>query len=351
MDQADLHMYESIISEARKRGFSTKITNQNLSRSEIGIYCQHVNFPSRSKFSAILLHDITQQFGRWPNIWLNEPWDKYDVGFLPGKAWAENWKMSSKYKYAHPKHGVYTINWPKLDKIFDKEFKTNIDSLKNSVNFNFKKTILYAPSWENDFKQDDFVQALKDLDVNLLIKQPPISEKHYPEMRNEINHWYNVHNKIKNVHILDPKTNVIDAIYICDIIVSDESSTMTEAVLMGKPAIAVEDWFIPDSEPKRPPVKLNYTVKSMKKDLKQTVKNVLENYDYYLNLLAELKFDEKYNKSSVLILDVIEALINNQKPNYDKLLSDLDKERTSIRYWTKRFKKEIRNYIYERYKI
>ena len=33
-----------------------------------------------------------------------------------------------------------------------------------------KPTILYAPAWENDNKQDEFVQAMLPLDVNIIVK-------------------------------------------------------------------------------------------------------------------------------------------------------------------------------------
>ena len=26
----------------------------------------------------------------WPNMWKEQPWDKYDIGFLPGNSWAKD---------------------------------------------------------------------------------------------------------------------------------------------------------------------------------------------------------------------------------------------------------------------
>ena len=82
-DAVEMQVYEMIEAEAKKRGYKTRLTDDKFAHCEIGWYCQHINFPQYSKFSVIMLHDITQQYGNWPDIWLREPWNKYDIGFLP----------------------------------------------------------------------------------------------------------------------------------------------------------------------------------------------------------------------------------------------------------------------------
>lgn len=153
MDNADYQNYEPIYEEAKKRGYKTRMTNDKFAQCEIGIYCQHVNFPQFSKFSVIMLHDIIQAYSRWPDIWFKEPWNKYDIGILPGRMWRDMWYNASKYFYACPKHGVYEIGWPKADYLGT----LNIDDIRKKLEkvYNIdssKKTILYAPAWENDHK-------------------------------------------------------------------------------------------------------------------------------------------------------------------------------------------------------
>ena len=79
-DSAEKSIFKPIADEASKRGYKVTLTDDKFVKCEIGIYCQHVKFPQFSKFSLIMLHDIIQQYGNWPDLWLREPWNKYDIG-------------------------------------------------------------------------------------------------------------------------------------------------------------------------------------------------------------------------------------------------------------------------------
>ena len=58
----------------------------------------------------------------------------------------------------------------------------------------------------------------------------------------------------------------------CEYVVSDESSVMAEALMFGKPSVAVTDWMIPDEDPPRPAsVPMDYVIKCEKKDLREKV--------------------------------------------------------------------------------
>jgi hypothetical protein len=286
---ADLQLYESSIMEAQKRGYATRVTDNPKEPCEIGIYCQHINYPENSKFSVIMLHDLIQAYPRWPDIWEREPWNKYDIGILPSKFWVDMWENASYKPWVMPRLGVYELGWPKADLITSSEFSNAVNQLSVELDLNkSKKTVLYAPSWENDNKQDDFVQAMLQLDVNILIKQGHVERKWganwsvYYEVYDEIQKMRRLHQNIANVHILDPKINILHAIALADILVSEESSTMCEAVLMGKPAIAVEDWLIPDTIPRRTACKGHaFTIKTTKVALKDKTLDVIQRYDFY----------------------------------------------------------------------
>jgi len=67
--------------------------------------------------------------------------------------------------------GIYRVGWPKADVISGIVLKKYREDFNERYGLDSqKKTILYAHVWENDYKQDDFVQAMLGLDVNIIIK-------------------------------------------------------------------------------------------------------------------------------------------------------------------------------------
>ena len=266
--------------EARKRGYIINHTDNILDKADIGIYCQHSCIPSNSKFSIILLHDFGQGHNRWPNIWKFEPWSDFDIGILPGKSWVDRWQECSNYFYSRPRLGVYELGWPKTDILFNKEHSESaqkeIKILKEGLNLMHPITVLYAPSWENDRKQDEFVQALKDLPVNLLLKQAPWSDE-YPEIIQNIKEMDDLHKNYKdNVNIISPKVDIMLCLKLCDIVVSDESSVLIEGLALDIPAVAVTDWMIPDcSPPRSPSIPFDFVTKTTKIKLNETIAYML----------------------------------------------------------------------------
>lgn len=323
MDSVEKAIMESVAEEARKRGYETELTTDKFVKCDIGFYCQHVNFPQYSKVSVIMLHDIVQQFGYWPDLWMREPWNKYDIGILPSDQWVKNWNQCSQYFYANPRYGVYKVGWPKAD------FAANID--KNAYREKFykeygldesKKTVLYAPAWENDGKQDDFVKAMLKLDVNILIKQYPATPTNFPEMYKCIQEMNEKHKDIPGVTILDGKMNIFEAILAADMLVSEESSTLAEAVMMGIPSVSVSDWLIPDTVPSRlPNCNYDFVVKTTKAELSNCVNDILDNYDKYKGE-AEGSRERTFcniGKSASMIMDILEDYLNKKESRYPKL--------------------------------
>lgn len=313
MDSAERSAYQPIAEEAERRGYCVTFTDDKFAKCEIGFYCQHVNHPQFSKFSVIMLHDIIQQYSNWPDIWYREPWDKYDIGILPSDQWVHNWNQCSQFRYARPRKGLYKIGWPKADKVaklkasaYRKDFYT-----KHGLDLN-KKTILYAPAWENDGKQEDFVQSMLKLDVNIVIKQAAWNEKLYPQQVWNINEMYEMHKDLDRVTILPPVTNIFEAIAVSDILVSEESSTMCEATMMGVPAISVSDWLIPDVTPSRfPKCDYDFVFVTKKAELTSFVQEMLEHYEEYHTKTQEFS---RVNFSNIgcassLIMDIIDDCV------------------------------------------
>lgn len=323
MDSAEKGIMEPLAEEARRRGYKVKLTTNKFEKCEIGVYCQHANFPQNSKFSVIMLHDIIQQYGNWPDIWFREPWDKYDVGILPSDQWVENWEKCSHLKYANPRLGMFKVGWPKADvvanldrEVYRKEF---CEKYKLDVN---KKTVLYAPAWENDGKQDEFVKAVRALDVNIIIKQYPATKDVQPEQYKNIREMYELHKNDERVTLLDPKMNIFNAILAADLLVSEESSTMAEALMMGIPSISVSDWLIPDVTPSRYP-ECNYEFVTMttKVSLSECVKKIIDNYSDYKSEADA--WNEKLfcniGMASKMIMDIIDDCSNAKECRYQKL--------------------------------
>lgn len=339
MDKAEKAMYTPIAEEAIKRGYTVSFTTNKFAKAEIGFYCQHINYPKNSKFSFIMLHDIIQQYSNWPNIWYNEPWNEYDVGILPSNQWEHNWIESSCYHYARPRKGIYKVGWPKADvvsKIQNASHKK--DFLESHGLDSSKRTILYAPAWENDGKQDDFVQAMLKLNVNILIKQAPWVKEEYPEIYNNVLEMEQKHKGLKNVCILPMETNIFEAIAISDILVSEESSTMCEASMMGIPAVSVSDWLIPDVVPSRyPKCDYDFVTVTTKGQLTDKIQEMLKNYQKYKEKVETFKNENFSNigSTAVIIMDILDSYVNQTPLDYPALspkpLKEISKQEESDR--------------------
>ncbi len=329
MDKVEYGIYESIAEEAKRRGYEVKFSDDKFEKCEIGFYCQHVNFPQFSKFSVIMLHDITQQYGKWPDLWLREPWNIYNIGFLPNKQWIENWNKCSQWFYARPQLGMYQIGWPKADKFagIDRDsYRIEFNKAHNLSNK--KRTILYAPAWENDDKEDEFVKAMCELDVNILIKQYPADPKTFPYLASEIERMYILHKDNPRVTILDPKSNIFEAILACDVLVSEESSTMCEAVMMGIPAVSVSDWLIPDTSPKRyPACNYSFVFMTKKEELTEFISHIIHNYDETKRKVEKYREETfgEIGQSAKKIMDIVDDCINGKEVRYKAVPSNPNK--------------------------
>ena len=90
---------------------------------------------------------------------------------------------------------------------------------------------------------------------------------------------------IPNVFVLDTSINIFNAINLCVLLVSEESSTLYEAMMLEKLIIAVTDWLVPDNNPREPwfpDFPYDFAVHVTKDKLGECIKDVL--------------FDEEYTK-------------------------------------------------------
>lgn len=275
-DKGEYYNFQPLAMEAEKRGYAVIMTGDTEAPAEIGFYCQHCSNPRNSKFSVIMLHDMEQGHTMHPNLWWWERWESFDIGILPGPAWKERWEQCAGFYYANTKKGVFELGYPKSDYVKSEMIRARADQLKQDMHMQYDKTVLYAPSWENDGKEDDFICALQKMKVNLLIKQASWPAQ-YAHIINNIKEQRAMHEgKYDNVHYLEPEENILVALAMSDMVVSDESSVMTEALMFGIPSLAITDWLIPDTTPSRyASVPMGYVFKCEKKEMSEWVDKIL----------------------------------------------------------------------------
>lgn len=310
-DRGEYFNLEPIAKEAQRRGYEVAFSDKVDAEAEIGVYCSHVGLLHNkggihARFSVILLHDMTQGEADWPNLWNYEPWDTFDIGILPGRQWSERWKRCSGFRYAHPRLGVYELGYPKGDYARSEELAKHVNELRETLNLKYGYSVLYAPSWEYAGKEDDFVNALQGMDVNLLVKQIkwPVT---YRNIINNIEEMRKLHEgRYDHLYYIEPQENILSALAICDLVVSDESSVMTEALLFGKPSISVSDWLIPDQEPARfSIVPFDYVYKCKKADLGEKVREVMERIQ---NGTEEKRTDDVFSNIGMASSDIMDLI-------------------------------------------
>lgn len=276
-DGCELQAVQPLADELRARGLAVRFSEDLDEPVDVGIYCQHAVKP-QARFAVIMLHDLAQRHDIWPAFWAHEPWHRFDIGLVPGSAWADRWQSQRDDGRAHPRLGVFEAGWPKSDLVWKSRdaFAEATTALRASLQLPHAQTVLYAPSWENHGKQDDFVRRLIDLPVNLLLKQAPWPPA-YGWVLDNIAQMDALHRGIApHVRVVDRDVSIMHCIGVSDLLVSDESSVLIEASLHGVPSVAVVDWPIPDCDPPRmASVPFDHVRKIGRADLRATVEEIL----------------------------------------------------------------------------
>lgn len=326
-DKVERQCCEPIAEEAARRGYKVTVTDDPMRKCEIGFYLSHVNWPKNSKFSVITLHDLTQQHGEWPVMWRNEFWNDFDVGFLPSKTWSDMWHDASCYAFARPRSGCYLSGWIKADTVLSQDFAKEKERIISHYGIDTsKKTVLYAPSWEWGGRQVEMAEAVRGLDINLIVKQFPLSPDKFPEQVKLITEADEKTRALglENVFILDTHINIFNAISLCDVLVSEESSTLSEAMLMGKNSIAVTDWLVPDvTPPRKPECNHDFVIKTARGNLRRTIIDVLENKEYEEKIQNYRQTNFPHvGHGAKIVMDVLDNLIGgaeNDVPRIEEL--------------------------------
>lgn len=348
--------WTNLVSEAKNRGYITSFSNDMNEKAEIGFYCSDTNKPENSKLSLVMLHGMDQGRTRWPNMWRDWPWHKFDIGLLPGKTWVDRWKTVSQDPYAHPKIGVFEVGSPKADEIFTNmdNFKKEISSLSTSLNLPFDKTVLYAPSFETDNKQIEIIKLLEGTDTNILIKHWLISDddkNNFPDIWNNIqNACKQITEKQSHIKVLSPKLSIMTCLGLCDLLVTDESSVAYEALLLNKKAFTLKNWGmrtnnLDQPRPVNPPEGIVSKISEEK--FKEFILNYNRRKDSVeMHVKREANFSH-LGCSSKNIIDIVDSVLTGDKfknmvISSKKVKKSLIPIRFFIRLMSKIFPKNIR---------
>jgi hypothetical protein len=333
---------------AHARGYKTEFSINFRRPVEIGVYCNHRPDATNSRFSIVMLHQIGQDY--WPecpaeeeNAWSFAPWDAFDIGILPGRASSQAWYSVSQHAYSRPRLGVFELGNPKSDRVFNDrtEFEKEVIQLRKVLGLKDRPTVLYAPSYTSDEKQDDFVQSLIHLPFNLLIKHYPWVDPANQDRISRISVKYQGLTE-KSVYIVEPEIDITTCLALSDVVVSDESNCLVEALLFEVPGISVMDWIIPQVEyfgeiyPPRTPNPPPCAIKMTRANLGTAVKDAIQNRDRLRPRLRQYRayYYSHLGRSSDLTLDVIDAALSGTSwpvepllPKLSGLFDDMDMDR------------------------
>ena len=324
-DHLEKNSWKNLKDKAVQRGFKTELSKDLTKTTEIGFYNHDRNIKNNAKFSFITLHGMDQCRNNWPNPWVNMRWDYYDIGLLPGNKWSRMWSEASFDPYSHPKKGVFNIGWPKSDLINSDKFKKKKRAIEKKLNKK-KKTILYAPTMETDNKQLDVVNLAIKLDVNLIIKHWPTREdKRVSDIYKNILKANRISKKrYKNVVILPPKSDIFSCLLAADLLITDESSVLYEAMIVNVPTVIPNDWKMRINNINKPrkiiPSKYAY-MNCPKNELYSNINLIFKNLKKINDQISKKKNNHFSNIgcSSDKILDLVEKISSKKIMSKNKI--------------------------------
>jgi len=297
--------------EARRRGHRVEMRGQGDPPGDLSVYLHGHERHDGPTLSALLLHDVGQGF--WPednrlddNHWRYEPWASFDLALVPGPSWVRAWREHSVLPEARPRVGVVAVGWPRADRLFDpsSHYDDEVAALRRELDLPDRPTILFVPSWETD--GFDYVRrfhaGLADLDVNLVGKYclgyPDLPESLAPEL--------------PRYRRIEPSVRFLTCLGLADVVVSEESSCLGEALLLDVPPVSVTDWDVPalphlnlPQRPCDPPVFATHTDSD---HLGECVREILGQLDHYRAQARHHRDDvfAHLGSASAAVLDALE---------------------------------------------
>ncbi len=231
---------------ASARGHNVSMSSDPNQHADIGFYCRDKSFPGPQKLTVIMRNGMDQDHDVLSEPWLffeRENWGHFDLGLVPGPYFSRQAQMAASRTSAIPKLGVVQTGWPKSDDAVTLLGGQVIRPLPSA------ETVLYAPQIECDGKQRELVDLMRGSGRFLLIKHweskdeadayPGLLTEDYMENLERENFYAS---QFDWVEILPPQSNFFEHVSRAHVLVSDQSSVLLEALLVGVPTISVKDW-------------------------------------------------------------------------------------------------------------
>jgi len=299
-------VFDPIVAEARSRGYNATYSNDFNRNAKIGYYCEHnyVMPNVNSDLSIVTFHGIDDSIQR--NYYMSEKWRQYDIGLLPGEAAAKRWQSVSWHPFSKPRMGVYRVGWPKSDHLYSNEFNATVKAEATERGVRSGSTILYAPTLESDNKALEFMNAVEGDFENILIKLGPYDDADLTELLGS-------HMNNDDLHILDNSMDIMTTLAMADIVVSDQSSVLVEAILTETIPVSVTDWPIQWGDSPSYPGKTlpEFAIQTTRNELQTSLQQIKQKSESYLSELQEQKQKHFDNLGSAAptVIDLIEDCI------------------------------------------
>jgi len=173
---------------------------------------------------------------------------KYDIYFVTGKLNEEKIKKILQYHNLKDIVKIINIGYPKSDNLYNGNIPARIE-IFNKLNLApNKKTILYAPSWEEGLSAREFgIQMteiiLNNKEINFIVKlHPCFFVQNTDDSYNGGKNWeqlYSPYFTLNNfTFIKEYKSD--ELLYISDIMITDLSSIALEFLALEKPVIYLD---------------------------------------------------------------------------------------------------------------
>jgi hypothetical protein len=314
-DNTENQVWHNLIDLARSKGFIVTISQDKSVEADFGFYSSDLESPGNQRFSIVSINGIDQDHVVRPRHWEffeKENWHKFDIGLLPGPYWFDGWIRAKERGCAGPKFGVFEVGWSKSDNLFIEG-----DPVRNKV---LQHRVTYAPQTEQDHKQKLVVDAIASGNPNwsLKIKHWELLEEQskFPWLLTD-EYFQNLEaenryakDRLKTANVIDPRSNFIDLLPETDLLITDQSSVLYEAMLCGIPTLTVENWRHACGECPGPQPSPDICYVCDDKNLNVMINRIFDNYDYAKSKAIELRSKHFSNlgNASQVILDLVNSI-------------------------------------------
>lgn len=248
-----------------RRGCAVVETGDFAQPSEIGIYACH---PNRffdfgvgewqrppSDVAVLALHDLGQDNGADTGYFSVDSWHTFDYGLLPGRHWAELWKRAEEQGMPGPTHGMHLVGWPKADAMWadSAAHEAAVVELRQRCGLDDRLTLLLGCSWSDERQLDELLTAVDPSRHQVLARYPvPVDPDPESPWAQKLTEVAEIQRRTRTRAAADPRVavspdgaGVMTVVGAADVIVSNGSGLLYEAVLAGVPGISVRSWQHP----------------------------------------------------------------------------------------------------------